>query len=76
MSQVWLVGCRVGLGGPGSAGWARKKGGTGPEGGQCWAGARQKGIGLREVKGKKRKRDSGPGGENWPMADIGNSKPI
>jgi hypothetical protein len=75
MSQVWLVGCRVGLGGPGSAGWARKKGGTGPEGGQCYAGARRKGIGLR-VKGKKRKRESGPGGENWPMADIGNSKPI
>jgi hypothetical protein len=33
-------------------------------------------IGPWEKKGKKRKRESRPEGENWPMADIGNSKPI
>jgi hypothetical protein len=67
---------RTQVGGPRPAGWARRKGGTRPEDGLCWPGAHGKGTGLLEEKGKKRKRGSGPGGGNWPMADIGNSKLI
>jgi hypothetical protein len=34
--------------------------------------AREKGLG----RGKEiRERESGPEGENWPMADIGNRSP-